>query len=145
MESWMAGSDLKLSLYAALLGFCSEFYFRHVHQIDTIIGKHALSFLFAQLSMLVTLAVFNGNTVRSIFVWTLLNTSFFFALLCNMAGYRLFFHRLQKYPGPFMARLSMFWKVGKLLNMNGFELVDRLHQQYGDIVRIGEVLEKFSR
>ncbi|KAL8658077.1 MAG: hypothetical protein Q9202_007630 [Teloschistes flavicans] len=54
--------------------------------------------------------------------------------------YRIFFHPLAKYPGSYLAALSTEWyewywnihKPGQLL----FE-IERLHQQYGPVIRIG--------
>ncbi|KAK3987119.1 Tryprostatin B 6-hydroxylase [Cladorrhinum sp. PSN332] len=65
--------------------------------------------------------------------------------LCHLAGlylsmllYRGFFHRLSKYPGPFLARLSNFYITAKSMKkLHIFEEIQHLHAQYGDIVRVG--------
>lgn len=57
----------------------------------------------------------------------------------SMVLYRGFFHRLCRFPGPFLARLSNFYVTSLTAkNMQLFLEVQKLHQQYGDIVRLGE-------
>ncbi|PYI09740.1 cytochrome P450 [Aspergillus sclerotiicarbonarius CBS 121057] len=59
-------------------------------------------------------------------------------LFGNIVLYRLFFHRLRNVPGPVGARISRFyagyetWKHAQM-----HRHVQSLHQQYGDVVRIG--------
>ncbi|KAL2838069.1 cytochrome P450 monooxygenase [Aspergillus pseudodeflectus] len=56
----------------------------------------------------------------------------------SMLCYRAFWHRLSSFPGPFLARLSNFYITtlsAKKLHLH--EEVERLHQQYGDYVRLG--------
>ncbi|KAL3442746.1 cytochrome P450 monooxygenase [Aspergillus insuetus] len=56
----------------------------------------------------------------------------------SMLCYRAFWHRLSSFPGPFLARLSNFYVTAlsaKKLHLH--EEVERLHQQYGDYVRLG--------
>ncbi|KAJ5758202.1 Cytochrome P450 [Penicillium nucicola] len=55
-----------------------------------------------------------------------------------MLVYRAFLHRLSRFPGPFLARLSNFYVTalsGKKLQL--CDEIQKLHQQYGDYVRIG--------
>lgn len=66
---------------------------------------------------------------------TLFNTGFFTSLVV----YRLFFHRLRKFPGPKLAAVSQFYSMS--LAAKDMKLcieIQKLHQQYGDIVRIGK-------
>ncbi|KAH7136986.1 averantin oxidoreductase [Dactylonectria estremocensis] len=52
--------------------------------------------------------------------------------------YRAAFHRLNRFPGPFAARISNLYVT--LLSIKKFQLyeeVQNLHEKYGDIVRIG--------
>ncbi|GAB1315434.1 hypothetical protein MFIFM68171_05644 [Madurella fahalii] len=56
----------------------------------------------------------------------------------SMLLYRAFFHRLSKYPGPFLARLSNFYITARSMKkLHLFEEVQKLHAQYGDYVRLG--------
>jgi hypothetical protein len=56
----------------------------------------------------------------------------------SMLIYRGFFHRLCRFPGPFLARFSNFYVTGLgAKKFHLYEEVQQLHKQYGDIVRIG--------
>jgi hypothetical protein len=51
--------------------------------------------------------------------------------------YRLFFNPLNKFPGPYFARLSMFDLVFRSTKFDANKRFYQLHQQYGKFVRIG--------
>jgi tryprostatin B 6-hydroxylase len=62
--------------------------------------------------------------------------SYFSALITSILVYRVFFHPLRNFPGPFSVRLSKFFHtllIGKESKNN--VLADQLHQQYGEFVR----------
>lgn len=62
-------------------------------------------------------------------------------IFSSMLVYRAFFHRLNRFPGPFMARLSNLYVTSlSISKFRLFEEVQQLHRQYGDIVRIGKTL-----
>jgi hypothetical protein len=61
-------------------------------------------------------------------------------LFTSISIYRLFFHQLSEFRGPFIARLSNFyltWLSAKRLHLH--EEIDVLHSRYGDYVRIGDI------
>lgn len=67
------------------------------------------------------------------------------ALYSSMLVYRAFFHRLSKYPGPFLARLTNFYITAlSVKRLHLFKEVQQLHQQYGDFVRLGECFQWFN-
>ncbi|KAI9725117.1 MAG: hypothetical protein M1828_003459 [Chrysothrix sp. TS-e1954] len=51
--------------------------------------------------------------------------------------YRIFFHPLNKFPGAFMARVTSLWYTSQVLNADAPHQLVRLHQKYGDFVRVG--------
>ncbi|KAG8163285.1 hypothetical protein KVR01_006582 [Diaporthe batatas] len=56
----------------------------------------------------------------------------------SMTVYRLWFHRLRRFPGPFLARISSFYITGVVFKGHQEYLeLDRLHKKYGEVVRIG--------
>ena len=62
--------------------------------------------------------------------------------LCSVWASMLFyrvstFHRLRDFPGPISWRLTKFTQSWENRGLRGFEVLDRLHQQYGDFVRTG--------
>ena len=58
-------------------------------------------------------------------------------LYASLIAYRAIFHPLNKFSGPFGARISKFWLSAHLKDGNAYRKVHMLHQQYGDFVRVG--------
>ncbi|KAF5663557.1 cytochrome P450 monooxygenase [Fusarium denticulatum] len=59
-------------------------------------------------------------------------------LMTSILCYRTIFHPLNKFPGPFSARISNFYPTYLTTkNAHLYEEVEQLHQQYGDFVRLG--------
>ncbi|KIW13029.1 hypothetical protein PV08_08216 [Exophiala spinifera] len=64
---------------------------------------------------------------------------YYAALWTSILVYRIFFHRLRRFPGPFMFKTSKLWHVYKLApNSDNYKQLDALHRQYGDFVRTGK-------
>ena len=57
--------------------------------------------------------------------------------LLSVSIYRLFLSPLNKFPGPFFARLTQFHTVYRNRRLNSHHQLAKLHQKYGKIVRIG--------
>lgn len=77
---------------------------------------------------------FAGATTRT----TLIAACFNFGLLLSIGVYRLFFHRLRHFPGPFAAKLTKFhalYRSAKYTQLHRDR--EALHKQYGDVVRVG--------
>ena len=92
---------------------------------------------------LLTLVLFNGlNSSLSVFrssafAATTSTWAAIFGVFLSMAAYRLFFHRLRRFPGPFGAKLTSWWAS----SLHGrrwhfYEGLHGLHKQYGDYVRV---------
>ncbi|CAF9905510.1 MAG: hypothetical protein ALECFALPRED_001001 [Alectoria fallacina] len=63
-------------------------------------------------------------------------TSFSASLFTSILVYRIFFHRLRSFPGPFLAKTTKFWHVSKVArNSDNFRQLDNLYHRYGDFVR----------
>ena len=68
-----------------------------------------------------------------------LDTSHILGIALSMTVYRLWFHRLKKFPGPFWARISnVYLTLLTAKKLHAYSEVEALHQKYGDIVRVGE-------
>lgn len=61
------------------------------------------------------------------------------SLWMNILVYRAFFHPLRRFPGPFGARLSKLWSLGKVVQskVRWYQVVGNLKEKYGDYVRTG--------
>lgn len=71
---------------------------------------------------------------------SLLIISFNAGLYFSMATYRLFCHRLRKFPGPFGAKLSRFYvTLTSAKKVQYHEEIKKWHEKYGDFIRTGEL------
>ncbi|KAJ5654227.1 hypothetical protein N7490_001230 [Penicillium lividum] len=75
----------------------------------------------------------------AIFKASLAGASFLGALGASMVVYRLSFHRLRHFPGPFAAKISRFAVVPDVQKsgLKYHQELEKLHNQYGDFVRTG--------
>lgn len=111
---------------------------------DLVVPRLLALFLCLQLSLSAYLMFSLGgqpfNVAWKIASW--LGTYLIVGITISMITYRLFFHRLNKFPGPLWARLSNFYvTMLSARNLHLYEEVEKLHQQYGDFVRLGQYLE----
>ncbi|KAI8963127.1 cytochrome P450 [Daldinia sp. FL1419] len=85
-------------------------------------------------------------------VFVLLGSSFWSALaeLCVLAGtfnlglfssmviYRLFFHRLRKFPGPLDLKVASFFSAIRVAKEAKYHRnIEAMHDKYGDFIRVG--------
>ena len=69
--------------------------------------------------------------------WALALLSFGFIYLSICSVYRLAFSPLDKYPGPFWAKLTDFWRSYVVARGDQHETLLALHKNHGSVVRIG--------
>lgn len=58
-------------------------------------------------------------------------------LFTSLIAYRSLLHSLNKFPGPFGARISRFWLSAQLKDGDAFRKIQKLHEEHGDFVRVG--------
>ena len=63
--------------------------------------------------------------------------SFLVGAYGNCLFFRLFLHPLNRFPGPFQARISNLWLSTQLGNSDGYYWLEEAHKKYGKFVRIG--------
>lgn len=66
-----------------------------------------------------------------------LSFTYLLGLFGSMATYRIFFHRLRKFPGPHAAALTKLWHVYGCRNSRGYRQLHALQREYGRFVRTG--------
>ncbi|KAG0648684.1 Cytokinin biosynthesis 2 [Hyphodiscus hymeniophilus] len=133
-------SLLKTSLVAAVVGVLSHlgYFIRGEHHMQS--ARYLAVFLIAPAILFVTLVRLADNAsyidvAKTTAVATL---SYFTALVTSILTYRVFFHPLRRFPGPFSYRLSKLVHVASLVeHSRNFEQAEQLRQKYGDIVRVG--------
>jgi len=135
----MSPSTPTLALTSALLGLTSHLtYFIHSHHPFYHCTFIALTFLLAPIISLVFLTriasfpFYEALRLVAVTWW-----SFTGSIWLSMGIYRAFFHRLRRYPGPFLAKLSQLWRVWRNLRKENYLVLDELHRTYGEYVRVG--------
>ena len=87
-----------------------------------------------------------SNLVRSPYIALLIAfVAYWSGLVYFTLAYRLSqFHPLAKYPGPVLAKSSKFWAAYHSAIGDQHRCYMRLHDRYGDVVRIGSPLTPTS-
>lgn len=135
LPSWLASA----SLASGVLGVASHRLVWIRGDWDHVFWKIAVTFLSAQPFAALSMMYLGLDLLTAIVVLAVLELTHVVSLFTSIAVYRLFFHHLRRFPGPFWARLSMAWRLKRItFNEENFQLVDRLHRKYGDFVRLGE-------
>lgn len=82
---------------------------------------------------------FSPNEFRKFWLYHILG------VYSSMLVYRGFFHRLGKFPGPFLARFSNLYLTMMSSKLHLYEEIGKLHETYGDYVRTGNAITLFLR
>lgn len=64
-------------------------------------------------------------------------TAYTVTLCTSITIYRIFFHRLKTFRGPFLASVTKFWHVWQCRTSQNHLVLDQLRETYGNIVRTG--------
>lgn len=68
-------------------------------------------------------------------------TSFNITLILSIVVYRLFFHRIRRFPGPFWSSLSRFSDVALAAKeVKYYREVARMRETYGNLIRTGNYI-----
>ncbi len=87
---------------------------------------------------LVVLYLEHFDFVRAAVLTSLFAPSYFVGLYTSITIYRLFFHPLRRFPGPFLCRLSNLYHMWLIRKSDNHLVMRKLHEKYGPIVRTGE-------
>lgn len=106
---------------------------------------HRFSAVYVYLALTIPLSLFAAqhfwlhvNNYIAAKTTVVLTTSYWSALWTSIILYRLLFHRLRKFPGPFLAKTTKLYHAFCVLKENNFELLREWHEEYGPIVRVGK-------
>ncbi|TVY15568.1 Tryprostatin B 6-hydroxylase [Lachnellula arida] len=88
-------------------------------------------------AVLITVFVIGEEIGQAFTDITSITACYLGGLFGSLIIYRGFFHPLNKFPGPFGARISNFWFSAQLKNGDSYKKLEKLHGKYGDFLRIG--------
>jgi tryprostatin B 6-hydroxylase len=111
-------------------------YFIHGHKAIEA-PKIAVFYLIA-MGILWTRCIYFQGALQGALKAGAISASYFLGLFASIVIYRLFFHRLRRFPGPFAAKITKFY--GPYISLNGKSHVKQLElfKEYGNIVRAGK-------
>lgn len=111
---------------------------RRIHELDAVAGRISLAYFLALGAVFFLLAL-STDLGGALFRMVVITSSFNAGLFGSILVYRAFFHRLHRFPGPFAAKLSRFYRLFRDWNRLTAHLEDqKLHETYGDFVRVGK-------
>ena len=80
----------------------------------------------------------DADKVEAAMTTSVVTASYITALFTSMIIYRIFFHRLNNFPGPFLAKVSKLYHTALVIRKSdNYLLLDKWHQKYGAFVRTG--------
>ena len=92
----------------------------------------------ASLTLGVIWAKLSGQSISDITQEVIKLIAFFLAgLYASLLLYRVVLSPLNRFPGPFGARISNLWFSSRLSKHDAFQKILYLHTKYGDFLRIG--------
>ena len=125
---------------AAISGFLSHLLYFSRGESD----YHALAIAKSVVFLLTSLAVYHlaayGLSASCLAHFVLTVSAFLVSLFSSVLIFRLFFHNLRDFPGPFWAKVSKLYAVYMARNGIYISEMNRLHSEYGPFVRIGKLL-----
>jgi hypothetical protein len=92
---------------------------------------------FLALTLLVPLEVLSRGALNGLGAASLVFSAYLGSLFTSIFIYRVFFHRLRDFPGPFWAKVARCHAVYANRNGKVHEEYDKLIQEYGTFVRVG--------
>jgi hypothetical protein len=136
----LVSDPLILSGLSAGLGIISHLtYFIHGEHHNSAPTLALLCFVIPALLFVGQLLYTEARPSQAALMTTIACMSYIFALWTSMIIYRVLFHRLHRFPGPFMAKATkLFHFYLSAQKSENHMVVDRLHQKYGPFVRTGK-------
>ncbi|KIK98681.1 hypothetical protein PAXRUDRAFT_31013 [Paxillus rubicundulus Ve08.2h10] len=121
------------SILIVTAGFACHVVFGRYEPVKPL--SHMTLLVFVPGILTTTVSSSFSSTVRALAFTYLL---YYTTILTSILAYRLSpFHPLAEYPGPIPCRISKFWMAWISLDGKQHKYYSKLHQKYGDIVRVG--------
>lgn len=115
----------------------------HLLQLPFEIDRYLFSIIAAGVSafavVFASLHHYGGHSIAGAVSQTLdINATFAAGFFASTLIYRVFFHRLHRFPGPFLAKVSRFHALRiAAATLQSHVEADKAHEKYGDFVRVG--------
>ncbi|KAI1109696.1 cytochrome P450 [Nemania sp. NC0429] len=133
-ESWV---DQYSPLVAAALGVLSHvtiFIRGEWHMYGSLLGR---TFVTAAFALSCVEILHHGNLSIATRATVNIIGSYLLSLFVSIAVYRIWFHRLRRFPGPRLASVTKLWHVWKCRKGDNHLVLEDLAKRYGPIIRTG--------
>ncbi|QSZ30648.1 hypothetical protein DSL72_000206 [Monilinia vaccinii-corymbosi] len=129
-----------IALLASLAGIASHLgvFIHGEHHMQSL--QWLLAILFSPFIVFIAILKFHitSSYVEVLSLTLIVLASFFASLISSILTYRIFFHPLRHFPGPFAAKVSKLSHVWRLMPMSDNYLQTyALHEKFGEFVRVG--------
>ncbi|KAK2734555.1 hypothetical protein FQN55_002597 [Onygenales sp. PD_40] len=100
--------------------------------------KIVKAYIYLFFSLGAAILYFTHYAVAKTIINTLLiSASYLAGLYGSISAYRVLFHPLRQFPGPFLCRLSNIYHSSLLKKSDNYLVMHKLHEKYGPICRTG--------
>lgn len=139
MESTM------VAICAFILGATTHVLVLRNMEVEMILFQFILSLAFSLIGSFSAIQFYAESPTNTILSFLAAASSFTCGLFVSMMIYRLWFHRIRRFPGPSLAKISRFYGLYLASKATKYhhELSD-MHKQYGDFIRVGKILPPFE-
>ena len=127
-----------ISFTACIAGGGSHVGFFHKGEHHLYPQRYLQVFILA-CAFVVLIFSLSGETLQgSLRTTAFVASAYLIGLYTSLITYRVFIHPLNKFPGPWPAKLSSLWFPTQLKNLDSHGQLQHLHQKYdSDFIRIG--------
>ena len=88
-------------------------------------------------SIVALVKLYEYSISAALFTTSSVATSYLVGVFTSLLIYRIWLHPLNKFPGPWQARISALWIVPQLSKNDSYLKFEAYHKKYGKYVRIG--------
>lgn len=134
----MAATSTSTWVTSALLGVAFHA-FTQMWELDLLVPQTLGGLSAAALAAFyVDVQVFHSAVADAATNLAIAAFGFVLSLTASTFIYRVFFHRLRKFPGPFAAKTTKLYSIYLSRNLQYHFEIEKLHKKYGDVVRTGK-------
>lgn len=134
--AWMQHDTRALAGVGAVVGVASHL-LSWMHGLRAPQSAQIFWFHVAAFALAAALSVYSHGVVSGLCAANAICWSYLAGVFASTAIYRVWFHRLSRFPGPFPAKVSKLHGMWRARHLNAHNDVVAYHEKYGDFVRTG--------
>ncbi|KAI0376530.1 putative benzoate 4-monooxygenase cytochrome P450 [Hypomontagnella monticulosa] len=132
------GHPAQVALPGVFLGLLFHLTIAQMGDVEDFMYRLLAGFLFTMCSLGYTYSFLGFSCMATLARLLILASGFNIGLFSSMTIYRLFFHRLRRFPGPLNTKVSRFFSVMRAAKeVKYYKEVTKMHDEYGDFIRTG--------